>query len=159
MPTYTVHNRMAGTQQNLTTTYKTLISLTAATATLRRAQVERIYAAADGSPNATDCAVVLDVSRQTAAGTGTSATPTSQDPADAASDTVALVNLTAEPTVTASSSVLARVFNQRSYVEWCAYDRDDMLIIPATNLAGFSFRMLSATYILPAFACVNYQDR
>jgi hypothetical protein len=159
VPTYTVHNRQAGTQQNLTTTYKTLVSLTAATATLRRAQIERVYAATDGAPNATDCQVVLDVSRQTAAGTGTSATPTSQDPADAASDTVALVNLTVEPTVTASTSVLGRVFNQRGSVEWCAWDRDDMLIIPATNLAGFAHRMLSPTYALPAFICVNFQDR
>jgi len=145
MGAYSVNNRLGGTQQNLSTSYKTIVALTAATATLRRAHIYDIMMGAEGAPNATDCAIVYDVSRQTAAPTATAATPNALNPADAASDTVAAVNATIEGTITAASSVLTISLNQRASQRWVAAPGSE-LIIPATNLAGFALRALSATF-------------
>lgn len=149
MPLYSVSNRLAGTQQNLTTTYKTIVALTAATATLKRGKLMEIAFGADGAPNATDCQIVYDVSRQTAAGTSTGATPNPKDPADVAAGTVASVNFTAEGTITANSSLWNKALNQRASQIWYARDEANALIWPATNLAGLACRALSPTYAAP----------
>jgi hypothetical protein len=146
MGIYSTNNRLGGTQQVLTTTYKTIVALTAATASLRRAQVVDIMFGTDGTLSATDCAVVYDVSRQTGAGTSTVVTPVALNPADAACDTVANVNFTAEGTITATSSLLTIALNQRASSRWFALPGSEM-IIPATNLAGLALRALSPTYV------------
>lgn len=146
MALYSANNRLAGTQQALTTTFKTQMSLTAATATLRRAWIYEWEVGADGAPNATDCAIVYDWSRQTAAGTSTSATPNPLDSADTAAGTVATVNFTAEGTITAASSLMSVALNQRNSQRWIARDEKSALIIPATNAAGIAARALSPTY-------------
>lgn len=158
MSIYSVNNRLAGTQQNLASTFKTLIGVNAATATLRRGRAWSIVMGADGAPNASDCQIVYDVSRMTAAGTGTSATPTSPDNAGVASDAVATVNYTVEPTVTAASSLKAFALNQRASFQWAAYDKDQCLVWPATNLAGLVVRALSPTYASPALAQLDFED-
>jgi hypothetical protein len=86
MALYSTNNRLAGSQQNLSSSYKTIIAMTAATgaATLKRGWIYEAEVGADGAPNATDCAIVWDWSRQTAAGTSTAATPNPLDAADAA---------------------------------------------------------------------------
>ena len=146
MAQYSINNRLAGTQQVLTTTFKTQLSLTAATATLRRAWIYEVEVGADGAPNATDCAIVYDWSRQTAAGTSTSTTPNPLDAADTAAGTVGTANFTAEPTITATSSLMSLALNQRNSQRWIARDDKSALIIPATNLAGIACRALSPTY-------------
>lgn len=148
MALYSTNNRLAGTQQNLTSTFKTIIALTAATgaATLKRGWIYEVEVGADGAPNSTDCAIVWDWSRQTAAGTSTSATPNPLDTADTAAGLVASVNFTAEGTITAASSLMSLALNQRNSQRWIARDEKSALIIPATNLAGIAARALSPTY-------------
>lgn len=148
MALYSTNNRLAGSQQNLTTTFKTILALTAATgaATLKRGWIYEWEVGADGAPNATDCALVWDFSRQTAAGTSTSATPNPLDSADTAAGLVASVNFSAEGTITAASSLMSVALNQRNSQRWIARDEKSALIIPATNLAGIAGRALSPTY-------------
>lgn len=149
MPLYQTNNRLAGTQQNLSTSFKTIVVLKAATATLKRGKIMELAFGADGAPNATDCQIVYDVSRQTADGTATAATPTAKDPADVAAGSVAAVNATAEGTITANSSVWSKALNQRASQIWYARDEANALIWPATNLAGLAVRALSPTYASP----------
>lgn len=158
MALYNVNNRMAGTQQAMTTTFKTVVGLNAATATLKRGRVWELNFGADGAPNATDCQIVYDVSRMTAAGTGTAATPTPDNPADVASGIVATVNYTAEPTVTAASSLFSIALNQRASQCWRAMSADQCLVIPATNLAGLVLRALSPTYAANVLGHTVHED-
>lgn len=157
MSRYHVDNRFAGTQQNLTTGYKTAVALTASNATLlRRGRCTSFMVGADGAPNATDCQIVYAIQRQTAAGTSTAATPNPVVPADAVSLQVASVNFTAEGTYTLPIESLS--LNQRASQRWVAQDQDAMLLWPATNLAGFAFMALSPTYAAPVLISVDYED-
>lgn len=142
MANYALNNELAGTQQATTTTYKTLVAMTAATATLRRAYLYDVLMGCAGTP--ANNSYVFDISRQTAAGTSTAATPTALDPADSAAGTVGSVNFTAEGTITAASSVLNLAMNQQASYRWVAYGDAQRLVIPATNLAGFALRAKSA---------------
>lgn len=148
MALYAVNNRLTGAQQALTTTFKTQLALTAATgaATLKRGWIFEWEVGADGVPNAVDCAIIYDWSRQTAAGTSTAATPNPLDPADTAAGLVASVNFTAEGTITAASSLMAVALNQRNSQRWIARDEKSAMIIPAVNLAGIACRALSSVY-------------
>src|SRR5262245_46077189 len=158
MATYTAHGRLGGTQQANTTTFKTQTSLHVVTANLRRASLSEIMVGAVAAPNATNCNITWDVSRTTAAGTATAVTPTAADPADAASDVVANVNHTAEPTVTAASSLWSIALNQRASQRWVAKDGSE-LIIPATNLAGLASRSLSPTFASTTLITLIFSDR
>lgn len=146
MAKYALNNRLAGSQQVLTTTYKSQALISAATASLRRHSVSEILIGADSAPNASDCPINYDVSRTTANGTATSATAVVADNADAAADAVCVVNHTVEPTVTATSSLWMIALNQRASQRWVAKDGDEF-IIPATNLAGVVGRALSPVYV------------
>lgn len=158
MAKYALHNRLAGTQQVMTTTFKTVTQLSAATATLRRASISEIMIGADSVPNATDCPITYDVSRSTTIGTGTAGTPTKADEADAASDTVGTLNHTAEPTITAASSLWSIALNQRASQRWVARDGDE-LIIPAVNLNGIALRALSPVYVGFVLGHFGFSDR
>jgi len=154
MPRYAVSNTLAGTEQSLTSSFKTLIGINAATGatTLRRGWIDEIFVGADGSLNATNCQILWDWSKMTAAGTGTSATPTSPE-ADAAALLTYTVNYTAEPTVTAASTLLAFPTNQQQSQRWFANQSPNQtqpLVIPATNLAGIVGRAKSPTYVSTA---------
>jgi hypothetical protein len=143
MPNYAINNELGGTQQNLTSTYKTLVAATAQTTGLKRFKVYDILIGTDGTP--ADNAIDFDVVRQTAAGTSTPVVPQALDPADGAAVTVGSVNFTAEGTTTSSSQVLFLGINQRASYRWvCAPGSE--LVAPATNLAGFAMRMKSAAY-------------
>lgn len=158
MAIYSVNNRLAGTQQNISTTFKTIVGLSAATASLRRGRLWRMAFGADGAPNATDCQIVYDIARMTAAGTSTVATPTAPDGTAVAADAVANVNYTVEPTVTATSTLKAFSLNQRASQIWTAFDKDDTLVWPATNLAGLVARALSPTYASPVLITTDFED-
>lgn len=146
MAQYSMNNTQAGSQQNLSSSYKTLVSLTAATgaATLKRGWIYEVEFGADGAPNSTDCTIVWDWSRQTTLGTGTSNTPSPLDLADTAAGLVSTVNYTVEPTITVSLMTIA--LNQRNSQRWIARDDKSALIVPATNVAGIAGRAKSATY-------------
>lgn len=150
MARYAASNQNAGTPQALSTLYKTLALITAATGatTLRRGWIDEVIVGADGAAVATDCQIVFDFSVQTAAGTITSLTanPT-VDGSDAAALLVYGANATAEGTVTANSSLLAIPVNQRQSQRVAYPDfRLTPLIVPAVNLKGVACRAKSTNY-------------
>lgn len=147
------------TQQNLSSTFKTIVSLRAITATLRRAFLYEFEIGADGLPNATDCAIVWDISRQTADGTATSCPTQALDPADAASGSQVEANYTAEGTITATSSLWALGANQRASYRWVVNPGGPgELVVPATNDAGLALRAKSSTYASTVVAAILYRE-
>lgn len=156
MAIYAASNLLGGSQQNMTTTFKTLLALTAATATLTAARIIELICGTDGAPN--DTVLTWDVSRQTAAGTSTAVTPNPVDPGNRAAGTVATANFTAEGTITAASSVLGFSLNQRATQRWLSAGPEEDLVIPATNLAGFAVRAKSATYALTAVVQALFRE-
>jgi len=158
MARYHTDNRLAGSQQNLTTTYKTMLTLYGVTATLCRGRAVAIAIGADGAPNATDCQIVYAVQRQsTSGGTRTAGTPNPIVPADVASRSGNGLNYTAEGTY--SLPIWSRVLNQRASMQWVAQDTDAMLLWPATADVGLAFMALSPTYASPALISVDYEDQ
>lgn len=158
MSRFNLNNRLAGTQQALSTSFKTIVAATAATATLTNAKVYEISIGQDGTLNATDCQVVWDLSRQTAAGTSTAATPVGVDGATRAAGTVGAVNFTVEGTITAASSLFSKSVNQRGALVWTTADEGGMIVIPATNLAGVALRALSPTYASFALGELKFME-
>jgi hypothetical protein len=157
MAKYSVSSASAGTQQALTTTYKTLISQTAATGatTLRRAWIYDVEFGADGTP--ADNVLVFKVDRQTTVGTATAATAAPLDPADAAALIVSNVNHTAEPTVTANTQLIEVPLNQRSSYRWVTIPGSGAeLVVPATNVAGLGCRAKSPAYTSTGIARVHF---
>lgn len=154
---YSANNELAGTQQNLSTSYKTLLSLTSSTGTsARRAGIYHVVFGTGGTP--VDIPVIYDISAQTAAGTSTSVTPIALDQADGACLIVGTANFTAEGTITATSSRLNAAVNARATFQWMAADADSMIIIPATNLAGFAHRAKSPSYAAVAVCTSMFQQ-
>lgn len=145
MARYTVGTGHAGTQQSMTTTYKTLVSLTAATGatTLRKAWIYDILFGADGTP--ADNAMVYKADRQSTVGTGTSATPSPLDAGDAAALITATANNTIEPTITSATQLIEVPVNQRASYRWVAAPGGE-LVVPATNTTGIGFRAKSPGY-------------
>lgn len=157
MALYAATNQQGGTAQNLSSTYKTILSLTAQTTGLRRAFLYELTVGLDGPPNATDCAVDWDVSRCTTVGTGTAVTPNPLDSADAAATTVATANMTVEPTVTAASNLWNLGANQRASYDWKANPGSE-LVVPATNVNGIVVRAKSATYASTAVVGALFRE-
>ena len=158
MAKFTFNNEMAGTQQAISTSYKTLGSVTALTATLCRGRVFELMFGTAGTP--ADNSYVFDMSRQTAAGTATAATEVPLDPADGSptiSRSDCFVNYTGEGTITAASSVFMLPINQRASYRWIASPGGE-LYWPATNVAGFAFRAKSAAGTAIAGMTMYYED-
>lgn len=142
MANYATSNGLAGTLQAITSTYKTLLALTAATATLRQGRLYDVTFGTLGTP--ADQSYEFDISRQTGAGTSTAVTPVPMNPADAVSGTVGSANFTAEGTITATSSMFYLGINQRASYRWVAAPGSE-LFWPATNLAGLAMRTRSVS--------------
>lgn len=154
---YALSSASAGTQQAMTTTYKTAMSLTAATGatTLRKAAIYDISFGADGTP--ADNYLVYKADRQSTVGTGTSATPTPLDAGDAAALITGNVNSTIEPSVTANTQLLEIPVNQRASYRWVAAPGGE-LIVPATNTTGIGIRAKSASYTGTINAALHYWE-
>ena len=154
MAKYGMSNGNAGSAQNLTTTYKTLWDLTAATGatTLRKAWVYDVTFGTDGTP--ADNTVTYKIDRQTSTGTRSAATPAPLDSADAAALITAGVNTTIEPTVTSATQLLEIATNQRATYRWVAAPGGE-LVVPATNVAGLGGRAKSPAYASTAVATVH----
>lgn len=149
MAQYGLNNTNAGTQQNLSSSFKTINVVTAATGatTLRRGWIYEFEVGADNVPNATDCPIIWDISQQTAAGTATANVPLANDQAaDAAALLVYATNATAEGTITAASSVFYLGLNQRASQRWIAKDKASCIIVAAVNLKGWAMRAKSPNY-------------
>jgi hypothetical protein len=155
MASYAVsNNNYNASLQALSTSYKTLLAyyaLTGAT-TLRRIWMYEFEIGPLNVPVATDCTIQYDCSVLTAVGTWTAATPQKNDTGggDAAALGTYQVNATAEPTVTAASSIFNIGLNQRSSQRWMARDKFSSLISAAVNAQGLACRALSTNYNLQA---------
>lgn len=150
MASYIANNQNAGSPQNLSSAYKTLLGVNAATGatTLRRGWVMEWEIGATDVPNSTDCPINWDISTMTAAGTATALTPLLNDigGGDAAALLTYSSNYTAEPTVTASSSLWFMGLNQRASYRIQMRDEWSAIIVPAVNLKGPVFRAKSPNY-------------
>ena len=158
MARYHADNRMAGVQQNLSTTYKTALTTYGVTATLCRGRAVSVAVGADGAPNATDCQVIYTIQRQsTSSGARSAATPNPIVPGDVASRTGCGSNYTSEPTYTLP--IWTRALNQRASMQWTAPDTDAAILWPATNDIGLAYMALSPTYASPVLIGVEYEDQ
>lgn len=152
---YSSNNINAGTQQAMSATFKTLLVLTAATATLTRGKIYDVLIGTNGTP--ADNYMEFDISRQTAAGTATATVPVPLEGGDRAAGTVGAANATAEGTITAASSVFYIGINQRASYRWVASPGSE-LIIPNTNLAGFALRARSGAYTGTSTATMMHEE-
>jgi len=157
MAKYAISNGTAGTQQAMTTTYKTLISLTAATGatTLRKAWIYDVMFGADGTP--ADNVLTYKVDRQTTVGTGTAASAAPLETTDAAALITETVNHTAEPTVTTSTQLIEIPVNQRASYRWVAAPGGE-LVVPATDVAGLGARAKSPAYTGTVMCTVHFYE-
>ena len=150
MALYAVNNQNAGTPQSLSSSYKSINIITAATGatTLRRGWVYEFEIGADAVPNSTDCPISWDISVQTAAGTATSNTPNPVDigGGDAAALLTYASNATAEGTITANSSLFYMPLNQRASQKIAFRDEKSSIVVPAVNLKGVAMRAKSPNY-------------
>lgn len=154
MSGFNLNNQMAGSYQALTSTYKTITRIVAASSAPRRVRYEEMEFSAVSVPNSTDCQVQVDLTYCSAAGAGigTAATPWPQDSGTAIATQVdtavstGLVNCSAEPTTyTQANCWYNRGFNQRSGVLWQA-SPGFQIIMPATVSVGAGMRALSTNY-------------
>lgn len=171
MSGYTVNNEMGGSQQNLTTTYKTQVLLSVPASAPKRQRTFEIELSATGVPNATDCPIQGDFVWNSGAtlGTFTTATAQSKDSALAIASppdvavTKGLINASAEPTAfTLANTWWFRAFNQRSGVLWQAAPGHE-IITPAvtgatTTSSGPALRALSPNYASTVAARVDFDE-
>jgi len=139
---YAVSNTLGGAIGAITSTHKTQVAVTGVTAS-RRIKWYDLSFGTIGTP--ADQTYEYDVSRQTAAGTSTTVTPNSLDPADAACDAVGTVNFAAEGTTTSASSIFYLGTNQRASYRWVAAPGSELVSPGATFLAGLRFAARSAS--------------
>lgn len=166
MALYSVNNgtgfASAGTQQAFTTTFKSLLTLTAETTnTVVRGFIYEINVGPSGVPSATDCSISWDLSAVTATGTASAVTMTATqlDGADATPRIVADANATVEPTYTANSSRWALGGNQRASYQWqCNPGGPGEIVIPATDEAGYGVRGLSTNYNGTAISAMKWRE-
>lgn len=126
-----------------TANVQTILLLVAAASSPRRARVYDYTLGCGAAP--ADAAFVHIVQRCTTAGTGTSLTPNSLDPADTlASTIVAKDTITADPTLTANAFLGRKALNQRSTYRWMAAPYGE-LVIPATASNGIVLALSAAT--------------
>ena len=161
MALYAANSRNAAivSAQNLSTTNKCLLNLTATTIGIHRAFVYEFEVGTDGAPNATDCACVWEVHRCTSIGTGNAGTITILDPADSLDTSVVTVNCTIEPTgMTTQTGLFSLAANQRASYRWVVNPGGPgELVVPATNTNGLAFEARSPTYASTAIASIFYR--
>lgn len=122
---------------------QSVLDLVAAAANMRRAKVYDISMGSGATPG--DNAFVWVIQRCSTAGTGTTLTPNSLDPADTLASTIVATNLvTVDPTLTAGAFVYADALNQRATFRWVAAPYSE-LIVPATASNGFMFGLSAAS--------------
>lgn len=143
MAKFEVNNQMGGTQQAISSSYKSLLTWFATSGALSRGKLYDLLIGTNGTP--ADNYMEWDVSRQTADGTATTITPNALDPADSAAQATAKANYTVEGTITANSSVFYVGVNQRASYRWVAAPGSE-LVYPATANAGFALRAKSGGY-------------
>lgn len=128
-------------------TASTSASVGSVTADATRPRRSRLYYAVFGSEAApADNAFLWQVARITTAGTSTAVTPQPLDSADAATETDAGENHSAEPTYTANAILLSIPMNQRATVVFQTLPEYG-LVIPATGSNGLGIKTPTATAV------------
>ena len=147
---------ITGSQATVSGSYKTVLDLFATTGALRRGKVYDVLIGTNGTP--ADNYLQWDISRMTADGTGTAVTPVALDPADVAALATAKNNYSAEPTITAGSSLFNVGVNQRASYRWVAAPGSELLF-PATANNGLALRALSGGYTGSATGDLMYEEQ
>lgn len=111
--------------------------------TTNRPRLYDIICGTKGTP--ADNALDWQVSRFTAAGTGTAVTEVALDPGAPTQAAAALENHTVEPTYTADNQLLDFGLNQRATFRWVAAP-DGELVLPATAANGIGIVAFHASY-------------
>lgn len=140
-------------QGTVSTSFKSVGALWASTGTqARRMAMYDCVLSQSSALSSTDCQVEYSFDRfiTTSLIAGTSFTPSPVDGADPASLGVYLNNITTEvASLAVGGSGLAlytMAENQRATFRWRALETYDMMIIPAVNLSGITFRTLSSNF-------------
>lgn len=128
-------------------TNKTLLSVNQpSSATSTRPKIYDVVIGSNATP--ADQATQFDFLRLTAAGTSTATSGNALDPGDPASllavATGTQTAYTAEPTYTASSTLLRMTLNQRATFRWVAAPMSE-LIVPNTASNGIGLRSIAST--------------
>jgi len=147
---------ITGQQAAVSGSYKTVLDVFATSGALRRGKVFDVLIGTNGTP--ADNFLQWDISRMTADGTGTAVTPNPLDPSDVAALATAKANYTAEPTITANSSLLNVGVNQRASYRWVAAPGSELLF-PAVAGNGLALRTLSGGYTGSATGGVMYEEQ
>jgi hypothetical protein len=147
---------ITGSQATVSGSYKTVLDVFATTGALRRGKVYDVLIGTNGTP--ADNYLQWDISRMTADGTGTAVTPVALDPADVAALATAKNNYSAEPTITAGSSLFNVGVNQRASYRWVAAPGSELLF-PATANNGLALRALSGGYTGSATGDLMYEEQ
>ncbi len=161
-PGYNVGNGMAGTPQNLTSAFQTLVRLIAPATAMKRYFIWEIEVSQNGVPNATDCDVeyALNYCDATTGGTKSAATPFPTGGAlttDVAVTTGA-VNYTAEPaTYVQGDEFWHKAVNQRGSALWQAAPGGE-IYLPATASVGPGLRAKSPNYASTALANLKFSE-
>lgn len=149
MANYSTSNNLAGTQQAISSTYKTLLNVySSSTTSARRGKIYDVLVGTNGTP--ADNYMEWDISRfsATAILTATAVTPNPLDVADAVALSASYANATTENTYVnngSGASVFYVGVNQRASYRWVAAPGGE-LVYPATNLAGLGGRARSGGY-------------
>lgn len=166
MPLWAANSRNAAivSAQNLSSSNKCLINITATTIGLHRVWIYEWDVGADGTPNATDCAIVWEIHRCTGTGTGNPGTITALDDIDRSPGTldtsVVTVNCTIEPTgMTTQTAIYSMAANQRASYRWVVNPGGPgELVVPAVTTNGLAFEARSATYASTAIVGMLYRS-
>jgi hypothetical protein len=149
-----------GTQQAMTTTYKTLVcvyaSTTGTTSLVRRGKIYDILVGTNGTP--ADNAMEFSMGRMTAPSTSSIISAQPLDLADAVMASGAVANSTTEGTFTSSAEVFYVGINQRASYRWVAAPGSE-IVYPATSSAGVALRARSPAYIQTATGTVYNQEQ
>lgn len=154
MAGFNLNNQMAGTFQAISSSYKTITRIVAASSAPRRVRYVEMDWSAVSVPNSTDCQIEFDLTFCSAAGagTGTAGTLWPLDSGTAIATQVdtavstGVLNFSAEPTTyTQAQCYYNRGVNQRSGVLWQASPGRE-IVQPATVSVGAGLRALSSNY-------------
>jgi len=153
---------VGGSQTTLTSTYKGAAVTFAPTTSPRRIKWYEFVIGAVSNPNSsTDTYIQVDISRLsgTTSIAGTTITPAPLDPADQASLTLAMSNLTTEVNSALVGTALFNTgINQRATTRWIAAQESQYLITPATAANGLELRYQSSTFTTATDAQVSITE-
>lgn len=122
----------------------------------RRGMLYQLIVGSEATP--ADNAFLWRLRRITAAGTSTAVTPVAINPADAATESDAGENHSAEPTYTANTEMLVIPLNQKATFTWVATAPGREIVWPATASNGIGIDTPTASAVTIA-AMAHWQEQ